>query len=101
MIDAHLPFDPPEGIAPRLEDAPAIANLSLAAADRSRIRDRVGITIPTDRQIAVIKLAPSSSRFTKPSLLRSNRRRRGAGLKLSAPTSPRRTTILAGETPMA
>jgi hypothetical protein len=58
MINAHLSFDPPEGIAPRLEDAPAVANLSLAAPDHSRIRDRVGITVPTDRQIAVIKLAP-------------------------------------------
>lgn len=97
MINARLPSDPPEAVAPRLEDAPAVANLSLAADDPSRIRDRVGITVPIDRQIPVIKLAPPLSRRTKPSLLRSTRRRRRARLRLSAPTSPRRTTILAGE----
>jgi putative ABC transport system ATP-binding protein len=53
MVDARLQLAEPETVAP-LEGELAVANLSLAEDDRSRILDGVSFTVPLDRHIAVI-----------------------------------------------
>jgi putative ABC transport system ATP-binding protein len=53
MIDTHLQLDEPEAVT-HFQGELAVANLSLAEDDRSRILDGVSFTVPIDRQIAVI-----------------------------------------------
>jgi putative ABC transport system ATP-binding protein len=53
MVDARLQLAEPETLAP-LEGELAVANLSLAEDDRSRILDGVSFTAPLDRHIAII-----------------------------------------------
>jgi ABC-type multidrug transport system fused ATPase/permease subunit len=53
MIDSRLQFDEPDAVVP-LTGELAVANLSLAEDDRSRILDAVSFTVPLNRQIAVI-----------------------------------------------
>ncbi len=53
MVDAQLQLAEPEALAP-LTGELAVANLSLAEDDRSRVIDSVSFTVPIDRHIAVI-----------------------------------------------
>ena len=73
MIDARLQLDEPATVAP-LAGELAVANLSLAEDDRSRVLDAVSFTVPTDRHIAVIgqggsgknELATALARLVQP-----------------------------------
>jgi putative ABC transport system ATP-binding protein len=53
MTHTRLQLDEPQAVT-RLAGELAVANLSLAEDDRSRILDGVSFTVPIDRQIAVI-----------------------------------------------
>src|SRR5262249_32973960 len=66
MTDARLLLAEPESI-PELRGEIAVANLSLAEDDRSRVVDGVSFTVPVAEHIAVI--GQSGSGKTEPALL--------------------------------